>query len=47
MSGKIVLVTVTRQQFWGEILMFSLPVLAKYTVPPKQDKARTPMIQAR
>ena len=26
---------VTRQQFWGEILMFSLPVREKYTVPPQ------------
>ena len=41
---KIILVT--RQQFWGEILMFSLPVRAKCTVPPpQQDKARTPMIR--
>jgi hypothetical protein len=33
-----------RQQFWGKILMLSLPVRANYTVPPpKQDDAHTPM----
>jgi hypothetical protein len=48
MSGKFFLVCPdkifgdpippARQQFWGEILMFSLPVRANYTVPPhKQD----------
>jgi hypothetical protein len=41
MSGKKCLVTSppVRQQFWGEIEMFSLPIRAKYTVPPqkKQD----------
>jgi hypothetical protein len=41
MSGKKILVTSppppppARQQFWGEILMFSLPVRANYTVPPQ------------
>jgi hypothetical protein len=35
MSGKIFLVTSPpRQQFWGKILMLSLPVRANYTVPP-------------
>jgi hypothetical protein len=41
MSGKKFLVTFpppsARQHFWGEILMFSLPVRGNYTVPPKQD----------
>ena len=32
-----------RQQFWGKLLMLTLPVRANYTVPPKQDDAHTPM----
>jgi hypothetical protein len=45
MSGKVFLGMSASQQFWGEILMFSLPVRANYTVPPppKQDQAHTPM----
>ena len=47
MSGKFFLVCLenffgdlppARQQFRGEILMFSLPVRANYTVPPPQTK---------
>ena len=39
MSGKKFLVTSSppaRQQFWGKIWMFSLPVRANYIVPPPQ-----------
>ena len=39
MSGKVFLGMSASQQFWGEILMFSLPVRANYTVPPPQTRS--------
>ena len=51
MSGKNILVTChpppppSRQQFWGEILIFSsLPVRANYTVPPNKIRPIRPCI---